>query len=223
MRKHRDIEDGRIYHEGMNITATLNELEFLMATVHPPAFLALGDGLPLGDIQRMVNVYSPVLEKADVDFPAELVELYHWHNGSYQENIIGVVQLLSLGETLETWHALIAAIDTEFTVENWYYPSWIPFARTWSDCYLCFDALGVAGGNRGQIVEFNREHPSRTVQAESLQDWLEAVVDDYRLEEHVRAHGIAAGDEGEGELYDYDPDEAPEGPNCHVRFFTAGE
>ena len=35
--------------------------------------------------------------------------------------------------------------------------------------------------------------------------------------------GVAAGDESEDGLYDYDPDEAPDGPNCHVRDFTAGE
>ena len=106
----------------MGITATLNDLEFLMATVHPPAFLALGDGLPLKVIQRTVNAYSPVLEKAGVDFPTELVELYHWHNGSNQEEIIGVIELLSLEEALETWHALTNAIGTESTIEDWYYP-----------------------------------------------------------------------------------------------------
>ena len=60
-----------------NITATLNELEFLMATVHPPAFMALGDGLALHEIERKVHAYSHVLEKAGVPFPFELVELYH--------------------------------------------------------------------------------------------------------------------------------------------------
>lgn len=208
---------------GMGITATLNDLEFLMATVHPPAFLALGDGLPLKVIQRTVNAYAPVLEKAGVDFPTELVELYHWHNGSNQEEIIGVVELLSLEEALETWHALTNAIGTEFTVEDWYYPSWIPFAKSWSNCFLCFDAEGVAGGDRGQIVVFEREHPDRTVQAFSLQDWLEAVVDDYKIAENIRMDGVAAGDESEDGLWNYDPDEAPEGPNCHVRDFTAGE
>ncbi|WP_087117627.1 SMI1/KNR4 family protein [Corynebacterium urinipleomorphum] len=207
----------------MGITATLNDLEFLMATVHPPAFLALSDGLPLNVIQRTVNAYTPVLEKAGVDFPAELVELFHWHNGSNQEDVIGPVQLLSLEESLETWRALLEAIGTEFTVENWYYPSWIPFAKSWTNSFLCFDAVGVAGGERGQIVDFDREHPTRSVQSLSLEDWLETVVDDYTLEGNVRMDGVAAGDEGEDGLYDYDPDEAPEGPNCHVRDFTAGE
>lgn len=207
----------------MSITATLNDLEFLMATVHPPAFMALGDGLPLEAIRRTVTGYTPVLEKAGVDFPTELVELYHWHNGSNQEEIIGVVELLSLEEALETWHALTSAIGTEFTVKDWYHPSWIPFAKTWPNCFLCFDAEGVAGGDRGQIVVFERDHPDRSVQALSLQDWLEAVVDDYRIAENIRMDGIAAGDEGENGLYDYDPDEAPEGPNCLVRFFKADE
>lgn len=207
----------------MSITATLNDLEFLMATVHPPAFLALGEGLPLKVIQRTVNAYTPVLEKAGVDFPTELVELYHWHNGSNQEEIIGVVELLSLEEALETWHALTNAIGAEFTVEDWYYPSWIPFAKSWSNCFLCFDAEGVAGGDRGQIVVFEREYPDRSVQAFSLQDWLEAVVDDYKIAENIRMDGVAAGDEGKDGIYDYDPEEPPEGPNTYVRSFTAGE
>ena len=66
----------RVMNNIFTITATLNELEFLMGTIYPPAFMALGDGMALADIQRTVNSYSPVLDKAGVDFPPELVELY---------------------------------------------------------------------------------------------------------------------------------------------------
>ena len=212
----------RVMNNIFTITATLNELEFLMGTIYPPAFMALGDGMALADIERTVNAYSPVLDKAGVDFPSELIELYHWHNGSNGQDIIGPVQLLSLEEALETWRALIDAKDTEFPSDDWYYPSWIPFAKSWSDCYLCIDAKGVAGGNRGQIVEFDRNHPTRTIQALYMRDWFQCVVDDYSLEEYTRTHGIPAGEEGEDGLYDYDPEEPPEGPNCHINHFKAG-
>lgn len=206
-----------------NITATLNELEFLMATVHPPAFMALGDGLALHEIERKVHAYSHVLEQAGVTFPFELVELYHWHDGSNKEDIIGIVQLLSLDEALKTWGMLIDAAGNQFPSKDWYNPKWIPFATSWADTYLCIDLHGSGGGTPGQIIQFARNSPTRIIDAFSMKEWLEEVVDDYELEEPTRTHGIAAGDEGEDELYDYDPEEAPDGPSCYIGTFEAGD
>lgn len=206
----------------MHITATLNELEFLMSSVHPPAFLQIGNGMPLDDIRRTVKAYEPLLQPAGIDFPFELIELFHWHNGSNREENVGAVELLNLEEAMATWQALVTAIDTEFTVENWYFPSWIPFAKVYSDWFLCIDAAGVAGGPRGQIVEFRRDNPTRVISALSMREWFEEVVENYEDEEPIRENGIAFGDEGEDGLWDYDPDDAPEGPNCYIRHFEAG-
>ena len=98
-----------------------------------------------------------------------------------------------------------------------------PFATSWANTYLCIDLHGSGGDTPAQIIQFDRNSPTRIIDAFSMKEWLEEVVDDYEMEEPARTHGITAGDAGEDELYDYDPEEAPADPSRYIGTFEAGD
>lgn len=151
---------------------TLNLLSSFINEKRPSYFSALQPGLSLYQIQDVESKFKCFL-------PKSLKLLYQWKNGQREDNseaFINNAMFLPLEEALETAAELTSMIETDFEMENWWHPAWIPIFHNGSGSYICYDTKGIFTGIRGQIIEFWKEDPDRNVIAPHLESLLKSLI-----------------------------------------------
>lgn len=151
---------------------TLNVLSDYIKKERFIYFSDLQPGLSLFQIQASELKFERTL-------PKSLKLLYQWKNGQREDNseaFINNAMFLPLEEALETAAELTSMIKTDFEMENWWHPAWIPIFHNGSGSYICYDSSGVFTGKRGQIIEFWKEDSDRDVIAPHLESLLKSLI-----------------------------------------------
>ncbi|MEA9729180.1 SMI1/KNR4 family protein [Xanthomonas campestris] len=161
---------------------TWNRLEqWLLA--HDPARLAdLRPPARAGQLADLEATLSPAL-------PHELAESLRRHDGQARKGpgLFGEMAYSGCVAIATDWAALTRlANDGEFDdlpdgpdngiASAWWHAGWIPFAANGAGDHLCIDTAPARGGQVGQIITFEHDHPRRRLVASSLGTWLEAAV-----------------------------------------------
>ncbi|HPB67589.1 MAG TPA: SMI1/KNR4 family protein [Candidatus Omnitrophota bacterium] len=143
----------------------------IVKTLNPPA-----EQLALDRFERMVG------RKLPQDFRG----LYLLMNGQKKENLPALLngyELLSLEDIEINWKKMKAtyANRVDFLTAGkadgpvrsfWWYPMWIPFAKTVYGDYYCLDLFPTRKGKIGQIIEFRQDNVLRRHMGYSLNDFI---------------------------------------------------
>lgn len=219
----------RLRLRNMKLSQHLESLDDAITKVAPAVAESLADGIDADDMKDIIDEYADQLKEAQVKFPKELRELFAWHDGSDGESFIGELYLLDAEECLSVWLELTEMIGFDFELENWWHQGWFPFAGDGSGNYVCVDTEGVAGGKPGQIIWHWHDDEEREILTDSLAEWVEAVLEQYRAkiddEDDQEPEDSAEGEEDEDEDDDWswdDDEDVPEEPEFDSRSFTVG-
>ena len=143
----------------------------------------------------IVKKLNPAAEQPALDqfeklvgrtLPQDFRVLYLTINGQDPESLpmlLNGYRLLSLEEIELNWRKLKNANATRADYRSegdssgpvrafWWYPMWIPFAKTAYGDYYCFDLFPARGGKIGQIIEFRQDTVVRRHLGFSMSDFL---------------------------------------------------
>jgi cell wall assembly regulator SMI1 len=151
--------------------ALLNRLDQYLSTKRADYYAALQPGLSAEEITALEKEYN-------VRIPADLHALYAWKNGQKQDVYDAFVNnsmFLSLQHALDTARELTGMIRTDFEMENWWHPAWIPLFDNGGGDYICYDTAGVFTGIKGQLIEFWHADNDRDTIAPDLTTFITAV------------------------------------------------
>lgn len=132
-----------------------------------------------------------------VDLPVELVDLYLHTNGNNDDTgVFSGYQFLSIEEIYQAIDSLTEGASNFNELETFpchpegtikkvsYSEYWVPFGGKDTGNYIGVDLDPGPNGISGQIINFGPEEYFRVQIAESLQDFLEELLDGYRREEY---------------------------------------
>jgi cell wall assembly regulator SMI1 len=118
-----------------------------------------------------------VLTAFEAQFQLELPEdfklLYRWRNGQSPENFASLQDnrmWSSLEDITQTKDMLDGMIGTDFDDPERWQKSWLPFLSNGSGDHLCLNTRS------GELIAFWHDWDDRSVEHNSLEDWLEALV-----------------------------------------------
>lgn len=146
----------------------LNRLDHYLSTKRADYYATLQPGLSAGAIATLEKKYN-------VTLPVDLCALYQWKNGQQDDAYAVFVNnsmFLSLEHSLESAKELTSMIGTDFEMENWWHPAWIPLFDNGGGDYICYDTLGVFTGIRGQLIEFWHADNDRDTIAPDLTSFI---------------------------------------------------
>ena len=117
-------------------------------------------------------------------FGLELTEsfrtLYQWRNGQrpeYSKSFQGNRMFSTLEEIAETKGILDGMIGADFADPQWWRRGWVPFLANGGGDHLCLDLVAEDGGSPGQLIAFWHDWEERSVEYDSLDAWLEDLVE----------------------------------------------
>lgn len=155
-------------------------LERWLATNAPDLSLPEGAG---------ADALSRAEEALGQPLPAELRESLLRHDGDYDCGIIGGWSLMSADSIAREARMMADLVDKGTFAQaqgakhprirsTWWNKRWIPFVSSMSGHFFCVDMDPAPGGQRGQVVLFMHDSEDRYLVADSLGDWMDAIVRD---------------------------------------------
>ncbi|MBB5866477.1 SMI1/KNR4 family protein [Xanthomonas sp. 3058] len=153
--------------------------------------------LRVHDTARLADLRAPaqagqladLAATLNLALPDELAESLRRHDGQSRKGpgLFGEMAYSSCLTIATDWTALTRLAneddfdDLSVTTEKgiapvWWHPAWIPFAANGAGDHLCLDTAPARGGQAGQIIAFQHDHPHRRLVSPSLGAWLETAV-----------------------------------------------
>lgn len=151
--------------------ALLNKLDEHLRTKRADYYATLQPGLSTAAIAALEQTYN-------VTLPADLRALYQWKNGQREdayEAFVNNSMFLSLEHALDSASELTGMIGTDFEMENWWHPAWIPIWDNGGGDYICYDTAGVFTGIKGQLIEFWHADNDRDTIAPDLTAFINSI------------------------------------------------
>lgn len=128
------------------------------------------------------DAISALEAKYGIQLPADLQQLYSWHNGQLDSNYEAFVNnstFLSLEHALDTAAEMTAMIGTDFPFPDMWHAHWIPIFSNGGGDYICYDLQGSFGGRPGQLIEYWRKDQYRNIIAADLYSFLTELMNFY--------------------------------------------
>lgn len=154
------------------VPALVRRLDRWLAANRPEYYARLQPGVSDGGLDAFEARFT-------LKLPVLFREFYRWRNGqeptctaSFQDNRM----FSSLEEVAEAKETLAGMIGSDFEDPGWWRRGWLRFLANGSADYLCLDVTAEAGGRPGQIVAFWHDWEDRSVEYNSFEEWLQALV-----------------------------------------------
>jgi cell wall assembly regulator SMI1 len=151
--------------------ALLNRLDSYIAEKRAAYYTTLQPGLSAAEIADLEKQFN-------VTLPADLRALYQWKNGQHSDSYEAFVNnsmFVPLKNALETARELTAMIGSDFDLENFWHPAWIPLFDNGGGDYICYDTAGVFTGIKGQLIEFWHADNDRDTIAPDLTSFITSI------------------------------------------------
>lgn len=123
------------------------------------------------------------------DLPSDLVESLRRHDGQerWAKPLFGSMAYSRCHQIALDWQVLTDLLrEGDFAGLGakadrgidpvWWSDGWVPFAANAAGDHVCVDAKPARGGEKGQIITFNHEMPSRKLLAPSFEAWFRDVL-----------------------------------------------
>jgi cell wall assembly regulator SMI1 len=159
---------------------TWDRIEHWLVANAPKAYQALNppaSSAAIGGLERTLGT----------ELPKDFKESASIHDGQVVDIGIFGWELLQCARILEKWKLFRYLLEDESQVNVgvavgpvrpvWVDALWIPFVEDGAGNMLCLDLHPEDSGQRGQIIDFWHDGPTRTVVAPTFADWLTGVAD----------------------------------------------
>lgn len=147
---------------------------------------SLNDGIGKTELAQLEYVLKSEL-------PDDFVDFYSIHDGQEPDAdwLLDGEEFMSARRILEEykiWKNLLTNGDfkedgvvykstpDKGIKDDWWNPKWIPFTYNGSGDHLCIDLDPAEGGTYGQIIRMWHDDPERSLEANSLKEWIERFV-----------------------------------------------
>lgn len=173
----------------MNTNQLMANLQRAIAKIqkkHPTAQLGLNSG---ADEEALLAWEAQL----NVALPEEVKAVYRCCDGQWEDgaDIFNGEEWLSLNRMHEEWQAWFderqhngqaAHLPEDLAVDDevqalWWHPLWLPLTSDGAGNHLCIDLAPTQEGKVGQIIRIWHDDTARTLQANSLGEWLEEYVE----------------------------------------------
>jgi cell wall assembly regulator SMI1 len=125
---------------------------------------------------------SALEAKHGIQLPADLRQLYSWHNGQKDSNFEAFVNnstFLSLEHALDVMAEITSMMGSDPMFPDMWHAHWIPLFSNGGGDYICYDLKGSFGGRPGQLIEYWRRDQYRNIIASDLHSFLSALMNFY--------------------------------------------
>ena len=161
-----------------------------IARQQPEAILQFNEG-------ANENILLDIQNSLGLQLPENVQRLYRLHNGQQAKsaNVFNREAWLSLERVQQVWQAMtqqMASMDDQdgLSLDDevqavWWHKSWLPLTDDGQGAYLCVDLAPTSAGEVGQIIRVLRDNMSRSLEAQSLEAWLENHVEALEESDYV--------------------------------------
>lgn len=163
--------------------AKWEKIELWLQENAPEIYKSLNDGIGKTELAQLEYVLKSEL-------PDDFVDFYLVHDGQEPDAdwLLDGEEFLSARRMLEEYKIWLDLFKNGDFKENgvaykstpdkgikddWWNPKWIPFTYNGSGDHLCIDLDPAEGGTYGQIIRMWHDDPERSLEANSLKEWID--------------------------------------------------